>query len=574
MIHRSNYLLWLVIGLTCTLTPFIGSTNGFISDAASELPVKLWCYSTFGAESFWGGWLDNVAFPHSGPLNNPDVFGTAWMMTIGTLMTESQAYNWMLVFIMALNVVSGMSLARCWTRSTPAIVLATIVFAWSPTLLSYAFAGAITDVAHVWPFPMAFAFVHQALWPLAKEERVIYWKAVAAGMLFGAGFIICPYNFVLFTPLAIPLLVWALFQYSTRSVLAILVTVGVVTAVITAPYAIHLSGLISDSSSQMSTTHLSNTRHQWPFPELHPGNKFTATLSGYFSYGPEALTQREAGARFFRAFSIPISVVTLLVLTTFRKGWGLWQWSSIFFLLLSLGPFIPLSEQIWLDKPVNLIWMSIFYFWPGSSLLLEPFRYAMVLYLCLGLGAAMGLASLKSARLSWLVVGVCAAELLLVSSTPFPLPRSAHHTENSYRIINQRLPPGALIEMPYHDFGTALFRRQHFLNQRLHQRPIPNILPGFVPAIFQENPFLNGLIRYELPHPIQQDSTETEAGIDTLLQQGFVAIVVTPSRYQNRQTAMKVEHRIKRNLGTADLSFPQQKVWLLDTSLRIDSLPD
>ncbi len=68
-----------------------------------------------------------------------------------------------------------------------------------PLLLVYCVAGAITDMLNVWPFLLSLLLLHQA-WQGQSAGR-----ALGAGALLALGFVLCPYNVLVFAPALLPL---------------------------------------------------------------------------------------------------------------------------------------------------------------------------------------------------------------------------------------------------------------------------------------------------------------------------------------------------------------------------------
>ena len=151
-----------------------------------------------------------------------------------------------------------------WTKNSA--LGAALTFGFCAGIQGYVIGGAITDMLHVWPYPMA-------IWAglRAFQKPSVYW-AIAAGTFFGMGFMTCPYNAVLFSPVAIPL-GWHIHQQKnllTAQSLRLSAALGLSAACIIGIYALQLKGVMSAESSQMSSELVQSTRHQWPFMGLIP----------------------------------------------------------------------------------------------------------------------------------------------------------------------------------------------------------------------------------------------------------------------------------------------------------------
>lgn len=462
----------------------------------------------------------------------------------------------MLWFIMLLNLSTSWLLASRWLRSSWDALISAIIFAWSPVVLSYCIAGAITDVYHIWPYPLAIWFFLRGL-----EEHPKF--SIFGGLCFGVGFILCPYNFVIFTPIAIPLLVWLYFQRKQytqigKNLLFLMLSAGILSG----GYALQILQITQATESQMSEEILAQTRHTWPFMGLHINrpDRYITTFSDFFTYGKENVVIREAAARFYRAFSLPFSVLGLSVFALWRRtsngstlGVRLWGIISLFFILLSTGPFLALSLEHYFDTQVNIIWLGVFYLWPGTTMILEPFRYVLPAFLALGLLAGIGFSQIKHRWVKITLFLLCSLELLFRSTAPFPLPQTEAKPPEIYQNLDKNLPEGGIIEVPYYSFATYRFVRKHFLNQRAHQRPIPNLIPGFLPEIYYKNPLLHALLEIEAPYDVETEKIiDSKVAIQELKDLGFVAIILDQSEYREYSSALKAQEILNKHLPPPD----------------------
>ena len=528
--------------LFLSLLPFAFNSNfstEFLADRYSELSVKLWGYQEFFAwDSLFGKRVENVGYPNNlGMLNNPDIFATIFIGILRPFLPEALCYNLLIWLIMLLNLSATFLLSHRWVRDIPSALLSSIIFSWSPVVLSYCIVGTITDVYHLWPYPLAIWFFLQGL-----EENPRY--SILGGISFGLGFILCPYNFVIFTPIAIPLLIWLYtkrqnYQQIWKKLLYLLIPAGILTAI----YALKIYEITEAAESHMSSEILEDTRHSWPFfgLEVTQPDRYTTTLSDFFTYGKENVIIRESAVRFYRSFSIPLVVIGLSLFALWKRHW-LWGIIAGFFILLSMGPFLALSLEHHTAYPVNIVWLAIFYLWPGTTIILEPFRYALPAFLALSILSAIGLSELKHLWLKYGLIVLCGVELLFVSTAPFPLHQTSAEVADIYYHLDERLPEGGIIEMPYYSQGSYRFVRKHFLNQRVHQRPIPNKIPGFLPVMYGNNPLLHALLELETPYNVQhQRIHHPRQAIQELKDMGFVAIIIDEAEYKEYKISLQVQ---------------------------------
>ncbi|MCB9745189.1 MAG: glycosyltransferase family 39 protein [Alphaproteobacteria bacterium] len=576
--RRSALAPWALV-LLCAL-PFFWAARvpgSFLADALGELPIKLYCYTAFWrADIFFGGFLDSAAYPQGGQLNNPDPVATLVVNSLRPALGVAAAYNAFICLQLLANALATWALARDLLRDELAALTSAVAFAFTPLVLVYCVNGAITDMLNLWPYPLALMFLLRAL-------RRPGWRDAALGGLFaGLGFFTCPYNFVVFLPAVLPVLAWlawtrgrdltpvedpeALLEpggQTWRQWAKSVVIAGVVAAGTGGVYALRIQQIMADGSSMMSEEIVGATRHVGPsYPFLWPpaSDRYMAYLSDYFAVGVDSLVIRDLAARLHRAFSPGYLVMALMVLglvTASRKrAAALWPLLALFFALASAGPYLPWSRELFFASPVNPVWIGLHEAFPGSSLLLEPFRYALVVALGLSVGAGLGarwLIERLGPAVGWALPALVLAEVALVSPVPMPPPTTRLVVSEAYTRLDEVAGPGALIELPYTLDGTALFNRMHFLNQTVHGRPIVNEVPGFLPRYLTENQFTARLLAIEnqntqvsVPFVNRQGYFDDAA---KLREAGFAAIVVEPERFRSEDARSQILERLESQFG-------------------------
>ncbi len=490
----------------------VGHWDSFLAEALSELPVKLWAFETFGSVGIWGGQVSSISFPHAGPLNNPDPVGTLVYLALKPVMGRVWSYNTLVLLQIYAAMVSAWLLARDLVGNDRAAVVAALVYALAPLVLVYCVMGAITDMLNLWPYPLALMFLLRAL------RRPGWGDALKGGVIAGLGFVSCPYNFVVFSAMVVPLGLVLPFAgragfvpvedpragVGSRHWLLVAAVAGAAVLVVAGSYVLQMERILADPSSQMSQSYIDATRHVPPYSFLRPQHehRYVAYLSDYLAVGKGALIQREAGSLYFRAFSPGLLAMALAIYGLFRSRGRrstvvLWTVVAIFFVLASTGPFLPLTSQIAFSNPSNYVWLALHHFLPGANLLLEPFRYALGASLGLAMAAAVGAAALMDRWGRWvglLLPLLILAETAFLSPVPVPLHVARLEIPRAYWRLDDVLPRGAIIQLPYFDRGSERFNRVHFLYQLVHHRPIPDEVMGFPPDYLQNNQFTAALL--------------------------------------------------------------------------------
>lgn len=545
----------LVLGLAAIpALPLVGAPDRFLADPYGELPVKLWVFETFARVGLLGGTVETAGYPNVGPLNNPDPVGTLVTAALRPLVGRVWAYNLLVVGQLAASALAAWALARALLGDARAAVVAGVVYALAPLVLAYAVAGAVTDLLNLWPYPLALLGLVHALrgaaagTTAAASPGPAAWAALA-GVAGGLGFVTCPYNFVVFGAmvfpalLAAPLLLSELRALRPRRVAALALVTLVALVAVAGTHALSLRAILDDPASQMSADAVAATRHTPPYLFLEPGHRdrYVAWLADYVAVGKDALIERVAASRFYRAYAPGFLALALALVGLFasahRRLVAYALLVALFCAVASTGPFLPVTRDLRLPGAHNPAWLLTQHVLPGGDLILEPFRYALPVGLGLGLAAAAGAHALarRFPRVVWALPALILAEGALLSPVPFPLPTTRLVAPAIYLELDRLLPPGPILELPYFDDATDRFVREHFFHQLLHRRAIPDEVIGFAPRYLRENAFtarllavekFSGRLRVEPP-----TAEAAAAARDRLRADGFVGIVVDPTGY-------------------------------------------
>ncbi len=513
----------------------VGVPGAVVADVSSEFPIKLWSFESFPSVGLLGGTVSS-AFPHPGPLNNPDVVGTLVTGLLRPLVGRVLAYNLLVILQLQATALAAWALARDVCGDRRSALLAGIGFALTPLVLMYCVTGAVTDMLNLWPYPLAIrAFLRGGLR-----------NGAVAGVWAVVGMVSCPYNFLVFGAMALPAVVfvpWWGRGVGAGSLVATLLGCVLAAAPLGGAYAWKLHQLTADPDAQVSTASIAETRNVAPYPFLRPGHtdRYTTYLADFVAVGKGALIQREAGSRYFRAYSPGISllVLGLVGLLVAPRRAGLFAVMAVWCAVASTGPYLPLNGAWYLPGPGNPVWLALDRFLPGADLLLEPFRYALGTVLCVAVCASVGLAWVVKRWGVWtanVAVSVWLLELVWVSPVPTPLLVADAQVPAVYSRLSA-LPAGALVELPFFDRGTDVFNRVHFLHQLVHGRPIVDEVVGLPPRAFAENQFLAALVNAEKPqgrlHVDVTDPSRIAQDRAALRSQGYAGLVIDTDGYRS-----------------------------------------
>ena len=556
-------LLLLALAAGLPALSLLGHPGAFLAGPHSEVCVKLFLFDAFRGARLLGGVMDGIGFPNTGMLNNPDPLGTAVFQLLQPLCGDAWAWNLLVIGQIWATMAATWLLARELCGDRWAAVTAALGFGLTPLLLVYPLLSGVPEILHLWPYPLALRAGLRAL------SRPGWRDGLAAGAWAGVGVVTCPYDAVVFGALAFPLLLWlpvagrqglvpsadpGASVAGPRQLLRALLGAALGGLATAGWYVVWMKLLMSGPDSQISADLVEGTRHLPPYRLLHPSEikRYTAFLGEYFATGAQALVVRDMVSRFYRAFSPGFSLMALalagVLLARGRRRAALaWPLAAVFAMLASTGPFLPWSAGSCLDGPTNPFWLALYHLLPGAKLLLEPLRYGFAAALALALAASVGVALLARRLGGWVAAVAPAlflAELLLLSPVPVPLPVASLRVSDAYARLDEVLPPGPILDLPYFDRGTQRFQRMHMLQQLVHRRPIPDEVVGFPPRYLVENQFTATLLATEKPYGALVvrvvDPSAVPSDRARLARDGFVGIVVDPSGFDSPARAERV----------------------------------
>ena len=372
------------------------------------------------------------------------------------LMTQVQAHNFIVIFAFVASGVTAFFLAREFTKSIAACLIAGFIFTFSEYHFSHA-QGHLNLLSMEW-IPL---FV-LCWYRLIMRPRVIT-GVLAAGALFLV--LLCDYYYFLYCVL-IGLLIfiwywirskdWLFFLRSRYPhalgafLLATLITSG--------PLVISLlmllvrdppSGAHDPADFSLDLLGLFVPGHQWRFPEL----------TSFYWAGLNDTVEKSVHLGFAVFF---VLLYVWIKRKKLHEAVGLWFLVFIVFALLALGPVLHVArhEIHFPLMPYSLVVKLI----PGMSLGGMPIRMISMAILAASVLAAIGFAALlKRERRSAVVVAILLL-VLVFEYLPGPIPARENPLPDFVREL-KKLPDGAV-----YDARSSKFHALYY--QTVHQRPM------------------------------------------------------------------------------------------------------
>lgn len=566
--------LLILLAVACLpLLSLLPGGGGFLAHPDSELPVRLWCMLTFPEVGLLGGFVSELGHPTPGVLNNPDVVGTGFMFVLRPILGLAGAWNSMVVGLLFANMAATRAFVRAWLDDEVAAMMGALAVGLMPLGLSYSVASSISDMLNLWPYPLGLL----ALLRLSRGQKPV-WNGTFAGLMAAAAVVSSPYAFVVaFGGVPIGALLagrrlWELARDPARrpALLRGLGAMVLVSGVLVGLFAWNLWQIMAAPGSLVALEDIGSTRNAPPWQSLRPDlpGAFTTSLSDYLAMGKGAVVQRAVGSHYLRTTSITATLAALTLLAALVSPRGRpWAGLALFAALASSGPFLGIRPNLFLEGAWNPFFFYMHYLTPGGRLLQETFRYAFLTAFAAAMAGAAAVAWLRArggawGRLALLLPVLYVVEVIALSPVPIPLPVARFQVSPAYTQLDLLLPEGAIIELPLSNGDTARFNRNHFMNQRVHRRAIADIVQGTAPELMTENRLLRPLIVAEAlaDPPVDGAPPKPETrfaggrrpaleaapwadpwqGRQDLIRQGFVGIVIDPSRYTSRAALVRV----------------------------------
>jgi|GEM_PF-3702265 len=247
--------------------------------------------------------------------------------------------------------------------------------------------------------------------------------------------------------------------------------------------------------------------------------------------------------------------------------------SSLLFFLLSLGPYLKWPDSQ--DHSVkNYLYLVFYKFLPFFSQAGIPFRFTLMVNLCLGVLASFALAGFfrfKAGRLNFKIAAVLVMgiflESILLSPVPFPLPESRLASPKFYLEAGRDSRPYGLIDYPIQRGEDLLLPGEYFYYQTFHHKGIPYNVEGTIPTPVYENLFTLYLFNLEKKFELYMERTAYAPPKDEMdrsfkkLKAAKYRYLVLHLNYYPRETLPAIRTLLRHYCGEPRLCPPDLEVY-------------
>lgn len=513
---------YLVVAVAVTFPVILHLTSRVVGDNESDVWKHLWGY-------WWvrGSLLRHFLYPlASTDINAPfggslfciDPLNALVAVPLQAVMPLPAAFNVIVLVQLALGAFGAYCLVAYLTESRAAALPAGLIYGFSPYVMAYPVASGVTETLNLAWVPLSLLYFLRT----AREGglRNILRLAIFVFLTIFGSFYYAAFLMLLFALLALGALLVGSFamarapnreglREAARVVgrcvagLAIAGLMGIFPV-----YAFFYTISRPDSIIPPYVRERENLSGE--YMALITQNY--ASLASYVLVGKENLTSTFTVDRLSRSTYLGYLVIFWFLMGLTVRGWSRCAaLLALFFLLLSLGPYMVITQSIRLRDPVSPIYVLLYSVLPLFSKIAIPYRLALMVCLFGGITAAFGMRRVLAPQPAWMqnLLGLAIALQILIeyavaSPAPYPAPLAPAAIPAFYREVAAEKAPFSILELPPTRWNTELCPGEYFLYQTVHQRPIPYTISGTAYQSMLANGFTKRLCfpHFEPPNPL------------------------------------------------------------------------
>lgn len=262
--------------------------------------------------------------------------------------------------------------------------------------------------------------------------------------------------------------------------------------------------------------------------------------------------------------------VSSIFLARKRKYFWFWLSSSILAVTFSLGPFLYVTEDIYMENTFFLYkWMYLHF--PFFNHISINNRFGVIVYL--GMAVLAGY-SIAAATRRWdkktrnLAVGALAMaaliEVMLLSPAPYPIPLSELKIPKFVQEMSQDKEQYGVIDIPFQRGKGELLLGEYFYYQMTHKKGIPYKVEGTIPVYIYENQFTVYLFNLEKGYAMSPPSREMLKDYLHELEKNRIKYIIVHNQYLKPSARERVHAYLKHFLGdprVTDMDIHVYKVY-------------
>lgn len=583
------FIIFTGISLTVTFPILLHINSRVIGAPRSDIHPHLWDFWWVKTALLEDGVFplrtDLINFPKGGILFPVSLLNAVISVPFQLLWGLEAAINIIVIFNLTLGCLGAFCLAHYLVGDIKSSFIAGLIYGFSPFLLSFGIASGGLEIISIGWLPLFFLFFIRTL----REKGL---KNPILASIFAFFIVIsCLYYTILAMFFVSILLIYfliivknkredsALFtsrsqQFGLKKVDKHLVKrmliLVLVTLLLNLPVVISVYHSIVSPDSILPHEMFRRRLEGECLSDFSPTRPAHAHcivfLEDYFLSGEDKLAVSHEVTDFYQSSYCGYTVLfsSIIALLFVRKKFTyFWFTAALFFVMLSLGPYLAISRRCFLPKAISPIYLILYYLIPPFKAAFVINRFVVLVMLCLSVLAAAGSKFIiehlhKPYGLLFTLgtSGLILFEFLFVSPIQFPIPETALKIPEFYQELADENGKFGILELPFFIHSTNIYPRERFIYQITHRKPITDIVAGFLPEYIAKNPFTKKLVLLERPNyrflisSADVNLRGIRKGFKRLARDNFRYIIVNKNYYQP-DVWLKVKILLEEFMGKA-----------------------
>lgn len=565
-------------------------TTNVLGNEFSDIYSHLWCMWWGSNSLLITGCLptqtDLINFPAGGTLYSAFPLDTIITLPVYIIWGTCAAYNSIIFFHLMLSSTSGFLLSFYLTKNKWTSIVSGIICGFSPYILTHAIESGEAELAGIGWIILFILFFLKTIREKSYINPVLcglfLFLSVFANIYYGIFIFIFIFLFCLFFIFIFKNYYQELTLYTNKKennypnkalnqnyhLLTLKLFIACLIAIVLiSPFAISLKKTLKKKSSILSNI---TQREDSSFIFFNPSSKIRrhSTLLDYFQTGKKNLhsVKNESNLLFSSYIGYTIFILSLLAILQRKKLIYFFLFISIFFIVLSLGPYLQLSNNFSFLTPINFIFIIMFKYFPYFSGLISISRFAAMAIISISILVSSGLSylstklNIKEKIICPIAVFLILTEFFILSPAPFPTNTTLLYIPQHVTDIAKESESFGVIDFPITVKGSSVFFKKVLFYQTIHGKPILHRI-SMIPDLLISNNFLSLIFSQEqsIFNPLLNYNSNITSDIKSLRKMNFKYIVLH-RKYYNDIDYLNTKKILNYYLGSPLKTYPNDEI--------------
>lgn len=500
----SIVLFYFALSLLATFPLIFYMKSSIVGDYEGDMWKHIWGFwwikdsilgsAVFPIKTYLLNW------PYGGSLFFADPVDAVLSIPLQMVFGLSVSYNIMVLYNLTLGGVGAYFLSYYFIRNRATALISGCIYGYSPYVLAYSVSSGVSETLNIGYIPLFILFFIKT-----TEEESIKNPIIAALFLFIVSFACWYYG--IFT--IIFAFLWFVYRFyfhflresgvfrmgekrafsiffnKYKSVLFRVALVFIISGILIYPPAKAFKGAL-ESPDNIISPERAKVRAPRNFDEYLGRHFYNFTrLSDLIKPGKSSALFTTTLDKLCRVSFIGFTVLFLTILGC-RRGFRekrrdikFWTLSAIFFLILSLGPYIHFTQNIYISSIMSPPYMLMYNLFPAFDQIAIPFRFVLLFILSCSILSAFGADKIferyssQADKILFLLIVFILVEFFILSPAPYPIPRSPSKIPDLYHQLGRMPGDFAILQFPAERGNSELLHGEYFYYQTAHKKKIP-----------------------------------------------------------------------------------------------------